>query len=93
MHISAILVNAIFDNRLLCSTIIAIKRDVWSVALYGCRAGTMGKGERRIEAFEMWCYRKLLKITRVDKVNNLRRHSRGLQKEKETMIRVHETNF
>ena len=31
----------------------------------------MGKGERRrLEAFEMWCYRKLSKISWVDEVTN-----------------------
>ena len=34
-------------------------------------AWTEGKGERRrIEAFEMWCYRELLEISWVDKVTN-----------------------
>ena len=41
------------------------------MALYGCEAWTVCKGERRrLEAFEMWCYRKLLKISWVDKVTN-----------------------
>ena len=42
------------------------------MALYGCEAWTIGKGGRirRLEAFEMWCYRKLLKISRVNKVTN-----------------------
>ena len=31
----------------------------------------VGKGERRrLEAFEMWCYRKLLKKSQVDQVTN-----------------------
>ena len=38
--------------------------------VYGCEAWTIGKGERRSEAFEMWCYRKLLKTNWLDKVTN-----------------------
>ena len=35
-----------------------LKAYVWRVALYGCETWTIGKEERkRIEAFEMWCYR------------------------------------
>ena len=41
------------------------------MALYACEAWTISKGgKRRLEAFEMWCYRKLLKISWVDKVTN-----------------------
>ena len=41
------------------------------MALYGCEAWTIGKGERRIlDAFEIWCYRKLSQINLVDKVTN-----------------------
>ena len=48
-----------------------LKTYAWSVAFYGCEAWTIGKGERRrLEDFEMWCYRKLSKIIWVDKVTN-----------------------
>ena len=41
------------------------------MTLHECDAWTIGKAERRrLEAFEMWCYRKLLKISWVDKVTN-----------------------
>ena len=43
----------------------------WNVALYGCEAWTIGKRERRrLEAFGMWCYSKLLQISWVDMVIN-----------------------
>ena len=43
----------------------------------------IGKGGRRLQAFEMWCYRKLLKIRWVYKVTNeeilnLMKEKRGL---------------
>ena len=48
-----------------------LKTYLWSVALYGCEARTIGKGERRrLETFKVWCYRKLLKISWVDVVTN-----------------------
>ncbi|MGI4401071.1 reverse transcriptase domain-containing protein [Klebsiella pneumoniae] len=46
-----------------------LKTFVWSVALYGCETWVLGKSERdRLEAFEMWCYRRMMKIKWVDKV-------------------------
>ena len=48
-----------------------LKVFVWSVALYGSETWTICPGERRrIEAFEMWCYRRMLRIRWVDKVTN-----------------------
>ena len=42
-----------------------------SIALYGCETWTTGtKERRRLEALEMWCCRKLLKIKWIDKVSN-----------------------
>uniref|UniRef100_A0A8D8XC77 Uncharacterized protein n=1 Tax=Cacopsylla melanoneura TaxID=428564 RepID=A0A8D8XC77_9HEMI len=48
-----------------------LKTYVWSVALYGSEAWTMGcVDQRRLEAFEMWCYRRMMKIRWMDKVTN-----------------------
>ena len=48
-----------------------LKAYVWSVALYGCETWTIGSADRKkIEAFEMWCYRRMLRIPWVDKVTN-----------------------
>ena len=48
-----------------------LKTYVWSVALYGCETWTIGKEEkRRIEAFEMWCYRRMLKVSWTEKTTN-----------------------
>ena len=36
---------------------------VFPVVLYGCENWTMKKGEcRRIDAFELWCWRRLLRV-------------------------------
>jgi hypothetical protein len=41
------------------------------VALYGCETWTIGSTDKkRLEALEMWCYRRILKIPWVDRVSN-----------------------
>ena len=48
-----------------------LKVFVWSVALYGSETWTINSvDKKRIEAFEMWCYRRMLKIRWVDRVTN-----------------------
>lgn len=48
-----------------------LKTLIWSIALYGCETWTVGGPEKkRIEAFEMWCYRRMMKIRWSDKVRN-----------------------
>ena len=40
------------------------KAMVFPVVMYGCESWTIKKGERRrIDAFELWCWRRLLKVT------------------------------
>ena len=41
-----------------------LKALIWSIALYGCEGWTIKKADaRRIEAFELWCHRRLLRIS------------------------------
>ncbi|KAL1446687.1 hypothetical protein WDU94_006588 [Cyamophila willieti] len=48
-----------------------IKSFVWSVLLYGCETWTISeKDKKHLEAFEMWCFRRTLKITWCDKITN-----------------------
>ena len=48
-----------------------IKSLVWSVALYAAEAWTMRKVDtQRLEAFEMWCWRKMFKISYTEHVTN-----------------------
>ena len=35
---------------------------VFPVVMYGCESWTIKKAERRIDAFELWCWRKLLRV-------------------------------
>ena len=40
-----------------------VKAMVFPVVMYGCESWTVKKAERRrIDAFELWCWRKLLKV-------------------------------
>ena len=40
-----------------------VKAMVFSVVMYGCESWTIKKAEhRRIDAFELWCWRRLLRV-------------------------------
>ena len=40
-----------------------VKAMVFQVAMYGCESWTIKKAEcRRIDAFEVWCWRRLLRV-------------------------------
>ena len=40
-----------------------VKAIVFSVVKYGCESWTIKKAEhRRIDAFELWCWRRLLRV-------------------------------
>ena len=40
-----------------------VKAMVFPVVMYGCESWTIKKGEpRRIDAFELWCWKRLLRI-------------------------------
>ena len=48
-----------------------VKAMVFSVVTYGCESWTMKKAERRrIDAFELWCWRRLLRIPWTAKRSN-----------------------
>ena len=40
-----------------------VKATVFPVVMYGCESWTIKKAERqRIDAFELWCWRRLLRV-------------------------------
>ncbi|KAL1448654.1 hypothetical protein WDU94_014026 [Cyamophila willieti] len=50
-----------------------IKTLVWSVALYGSETWTISEVEKkRLEAFEMWCWRRMKKIKWTERMSNER---------------------
>ena len=43
-----------------------VKAMVFAVVMYGCENWTVKKAEcRRIDAFELWCWRRLLRVLRL----------------------------
>ena len=46
------------------TTVHLIKAMVFPVVMYGCKSWTIKKAEhRRIDAFELWCWRRLLRVS------------------------------
>ena len=47
-----------------------VKAMVFPVVMYGCESWTMKKAEhQRIDAFELWCWRRLLKVPWTTRLN------------------------
>jgi hypothetical protein len=71
--------NAAFNKK---KTLFASKLDlnlrrklmkfyVWSIALYGAGPWTLRKVDQNyLESFEMWCWRRMEKISWTDRVSN-----------------------
>ena len=56
-------VGSILKSRdiTLSTKVSLVKAMVFSVVMYGCKIWTIKKAEcRRIDAFELWCWRRLL---------------------------------
>ena len=48
-----------------------VKAMVFPVAMYGCESWTVKKAEgQRIDAFELWCWRRLLRVPRTARRSN-----------------------
>ena len=57
--------DSIFKSRdiTLPTKVHLVKAMVFPVVLYGCESWTMKKAERRrIDAFELWCWKRLLRV-------------------------------
>ena len=57
--------DSIFKSRdiTLPTKICLVKAMVFPVVMYGCESWTVKKAERqRIDAFELWCWRRLLRV-------------------------------
>ena len=51
------------DNITLPTKVRLVKAMVFPVVMYGCESWTVKKAERRkIDAFELWCWRRLLRV-------------------------------
>ena len=57
--------NSILESRdiTLPNKVRLVKAMVFPVVMYGCESWTVKKAERRrIDAFELWCWRRLLRV-------------------------------
>ena len=57
--------DSIFKSRdiTLATKVCLVKAMVFPVLMYGCDSGTVKKAEcRRIDAPELWCWRRLLRV-------------------------------
>ena len=57
--------DSIFKSRdiTLLTKVRPVKAMIFPVVMYGCESWTVTKAERRrIDAFELWCWRRLLRV-------------------------------
>ena len=57
--------DTVLKNRdvTLLTKVCLVKAMVFPVAMYGCESWTINKAEcRRTDAFELWCWRRLLRV-------------------------------
>ena len=65
--------NSIFKSRdiTLPTKVSVVKAMVFPVVMYGCESWTVKKAERRrIDAFELWCWRSLLRVPWIARRSN-----------------------
>ena len=65
--------DSIFKSRdiTLLTKVHLVKAMVFPVVMYGCESWTVKKAEcRRIDAFELWCWRRLLRVSWTAKRSN-----------------------
>ena len=56
----------------LSTKVCLVKARVFSLIMYGCQSWTITKAaRRRIDAFELWCWRTLLRVTWTARRSNL----------------------
>ena len=56
--------NSIYKSRdvTLPTKVYLVKAMVFPVVMYGCESWTVKKAEHRSDAFELWCWRRLLRV-------------------------------
>ena len=66
-------IDSIFKSRdiTLPTKVHLVKAMVFPVVMYGCESWTVKKAEcQRIDAFELWCWRRLLRVPWTARVSN-----------------------
>ena len=72
--------DSIFKSRdiALPTKVHLVKAMVFPVVMYGCESWTMKKTEhQRIDAFELWCWRRLLRVLEGKEIHPV--HPKGNQ--------------
>ena len=55
----------------LLTNVCIVKAMVFPVVMYGCESWTIKKAEcQRIDSFELWCWRRLLRVPCTTRVSN-----------------------
>ena len=56
--------NSLLKSRdvTLPTKVCLVKAMVFPIVIYGCESWTIKKAEYRIDAFELWCWRRLLRV-------------------------------
>ena len=65
--------DSIFKSRdiTLPTNVHLVKAMVFPVVMYGCESWTVKKAEhRRIDAFELWCWRRLFRVPWTSRKSN-----------------------
>ena len=65
--------DSILENRdiILPTKFCLVKGIVFPVVMYGCESWTTKKAEsQRIDAFELWCWRRLLRVPKTARRSN-----------------------
>ena len=58
------ILNVCSRDITLSTKVCLVKATFFPVVMYGCESWTIKKAERRrIDAFELWCWRRLLRVT------------------------------
>ena len=74
--------DSILKSRdiILPTKVCLVKAMVLPVVMYGCESWTVKKAEcQRIDAFELWCWRRLLRVPWTDYKKIQQVHSKGDQ--------------
>ena len=72
--------DSIFKSRdiTLLTKVCLVKAMVFPVVKYGCESWTVKKAEhRRLDGFELWCWRRLLRVPWSARRSNQPVHSKG----------------
>ena len=63
--------DSILKTRDIANKVHLVKAMVFPVVMYGCKSWTIKKAERqRIDAFELWCWRRLLRVPWIARTSN-----------------------